>query len=105
FASRARLPEVGDGMRSRRNTIADWNSEATMTGLRGGARIALLLAAILQAGAALSVGAGDAAPVFVLPTASGETVALDKLRGRLVYVDFWASWCAPCRRSFPWMNE
>ncbi len=48
---------------------------------------------------------GAPAPVLALPTASGETVALDRLKGQVVYVDFWASWCAPCRKSFPWMAE
>jgi thiol-disulfide isomerase/thioredoxin len=66
----------------------------------------LAFAVLVAAGfPALAVAPGETAPVFALPTAANETVSLDKLRGRVVYVDFWASWCAPCRRSFPWMNE
>jgi len=30
---------------------------------------------------------------------------LSAYRGKVIYLDFWASWCAPCLQSFPWMNE
>jgi thiol-disulfide isomerase/thioredoxin len=34
-----------------------------------------------------------------------DTLDLAQYKGKVIYLDFWASWCKPCRRSFPWMNE
>jgi peroxiredoxin len=42
---------------------------------------------------------------FSLPGVAGQQVSLDDYRGKVVLVDFWASWCTPCIRSFPWMNK
>jgi thiol-disulfide isomerase/thioredoxin len=38
-------------------------------------------------------------------SAASQTLDLTPYKGKVVYLDFWASWCTPCRQSFPWMNE
>jgi len=68
--------------------------------------ILLYISGIMLSGIVLSmpVARADPAPQFTLPTDTGHIMSSD-LQGKVVYLDFWASWCVPCKKSFPWFNE
>jgi len=51
------------------------------------------------------IGRGSTAPDFALPRLSGEALRLSSLRGRVVLVNFWATWCKPCEEEMPAMER
>ena len=60
---------------------------------------------LVQAAAAADVGPGTPAPDFVLVARDGGKVRLADLKGEVVMINFWASWCGPCREEMPLLDR
>jgi peroxiredoxin len=73
---------------------------------RRGAAALVLAAGLLLCSDALAADVGQKAPEFKAPALDGRSkLALSAYRGKVVYLDFWASWCPPCLTSLPQLEE
>jgi peroxiredoxin len=69
----------------------------------------VILSTLLAMFAAVSLASssleGQAAPDFVLKSASGDNLRLSEHRGEVVMINFWATWCGPCRQEMPLLDD
>lgn len=64
-----------------------------------------LVASLVLACTALTGASNGPAPGFELPARSGGTLSLEELKGQVVMINFWASWCGPCRQEMPLLEQ
>lgn len=75
-----------------------------MKGLKS-SLLGIILGVIATTSLAASDLAGQMAPDFALRSASGENLRLSEYRGDVVMINFWATWCGPCRQEMPLLDE
>jgi thiol-disulfide isomerase/thioredoxin len=62
-------------------------------------------ACLLVSALAAFADTGEPAPAFSLQTLDGKTVTRDSLKGKVVLLDFWATWCIPCLKALPELKD
>ena len=67
--------------------------------------IAGIVAALVVALPAVAADQNGPAPEFTLPQKGGGTIDLAKYKGQVVMLNFWASWCGPCRTEMPFLEN
>jgi peroxiredoxin len=71
---------------------------------RFGPKLFVAVSMLLMAQAAIATPSGPA-PDFTLKSNQGENIKLSELRGQVVMINFWASWCGPCRQEMPLLDQ
>ncbi|MEO0574585.1 MAG: TlpA disulfide reductase family protein [Pseudomonadota bacterium] len=96
------LSVCATGTQSRGFEMNKWSTKR-----QGRAVATALIATLMMAAAAIaSTGlSGKVAPNFSLKNSAGEDVSLTDLRGDVVMINFWATWCGPCREEMPLLDE
>ena len=69
------------------------------------AKILVIFGISLLSVSAIAGAMNEPAPDFILKSKTGENVRLEDLRGQVIMLNFWASWCGPCRQEMPLMDE
>ncbi|MFQ5589443.1 MAG: TlpA disulfide reductase family protein, partial [Nitrospiria bacterium] len=77
------------------NAMGQWTKNAVF----------IFLFVLFATGSARGAGIGKPAADFTLPALNGEDIALTHYRGKVVLLNFWASWCAPCREELPELDR